>query len=74
MCQSVLVIGGFKRTQIVISGHRRTADKNYAAAIVRIVKIWVVPAVPHKVAVVRHIGVAESEAHTEAGAVEGAIA
>jgi hypothetical protein len=42
-----------------------------ASAIVGVVEIWIIPAVPHKVAVPGEIGVAESNSHTIIRSVHG---
>lgn len=74
MGQATLVIGGVERPEIVISGGRRAAFDNIATPIVWVIEIGIIPAVPDVVVIPDHIGIAKSQAHAEAGAVEGAIA
>jgi len=74
MGQAALVVGGIERPEVVINGVCRTADDNIAAAIVWVIEIRVIPAVPDKIVVPHHVGIAESKPHTVAGAEEGAVA
>ena len=73
MREPALIVGGIERSEIVINGVCRTSNNNIAAAIVWVIEIRVIPAVPDKVIVPHHIGVAESKAHAVAGSEEGAV-
>jgi len=70
--QSVSIGSGAEGPEVRIdrsTGSTAFADKQYAAAIIRIVEIRIIPAVPHEVAVPHEEGIAETQPERRAEAV-----
>ena len=61
--QAIVVAGAIKGPQVRIDRGRRIFGTYYqhTAAIIRVVEIGIIPAIPHKVAVPAHIRIAESQ-------------
>jgi hypothetical protein len=64
--QAITIAGAVEGAQVCIDAIVvcRSLHDYDTSAIVRIVEIWVIPAVPHKIAVPGEIGVAESYSHS----------
>ena len=71
--QPVAVSGRIERSQVRINGAGTFACYNNGCAIIGIVEIWVIPAVPDKIVVPEQIGIAKPETHAEGGTEKGAI-
>jgi len=70
MGDPVAVSDGIKGPEVRIDGcGGAVADNKYPAAIVRIVEVGIVPAVPQEVAVPAHVGVSEAKTVTHSHAI-----